>query len=83
MIRSCLKQHILSRWRKKEYGPASTVGGSGRNDTVGVSKINSLQNGLLLREDILSLFDQYPVSVNQDVRLLVVERISLLGRANP
>lgn len=36
-------------------------------DTVRVSKINSLQNGFLLREHVHSLFDQYLVPVNPDV----------------
>lgn len=36
------------------------------DDTNRVSKINSLQNGMLLREDIHSMFDQYLISVNPD-----------------
>lgn len=40
------------------------------DDTVDVSKINSLQNGFILREDIHSLFDQYLISVNPDVSIL-------------
>ncbi|KAF8456037.1 HNH endonuclease-domain-containing protein [Kalaharituber pfeilii] len=42
------------------------------DDTVGVSKINSCQNGLLLRSDIHQLFDQYLVSVNPDDHYKVV-----------
>jgi hypothetical protein len=37
------------------------------DDTVGVSKINSLQNGFVLRRDVYGLFDQYLLSVNPDV----------------
>jgi len=37
--------------------------------TIGVSKINSVQNGFLLREHVHSLFDQYLVSVNPDVSI--------------
>ena len=37
------------------------------NDTVGVSKINSCQNGILLRRDIHGIFDQYMISVDPDV----------------
>jgi len=37
------------------------------DDTNGVSKINSLQNGLLLQSNIHQLFDQYLISVNLDV----------------
>jgi len=40
------------------------------DDTTGVSKINSRQNGFILREDIHSLFDQYLISVNPDVSIL-------------
>ncbi|KAF8429546.1 hypothetical protein EV426DRAFT_125620 [Tirmania nivea] len=36
------------------------------DDTNRSSKINSLQNGMLLREDIHTLFDQYLISVNPD-----------------
>lgn len=37
------------------------------NDTNGISKINSLQNGFLLKPDVHQLFDQYLISVNLDV----------------
>lgn len=37
------------------------------DDSVGVSKINSVQNGLLLSSHVHKLFDQYFVSVNPDV----------------
>jgi len=37
------------------------------DDTNGVSKINSCQNGFLLRADIHNDFDQYLWSVNPDV----------------
>jgi hypothetical protein len=33
-------------------------------DTAGVSKVNSLQNGFLLSANVYKLFDQYLVSVN-------------------
>ncbi|KAI5791713.1 HNH endonuclease-domain-containing protein [Peziza echinospora] len=35
-------------------------------DTNGVSKINSIQNGMLLQASIHQMFDQYMVSVNPD-----------------
>ena len=38
--------------------------------TKGVSKINSCQNGFLLRRDIHSAFDQYLLSVNPGVSIL-------------
>jgi hypothetical protein len=41
------------------------------DDSVGISKINSLQNGLLFRADIHGAFDQYLISVNPDVSLIV------------
>ncbi|KAF8465989.1 hypothetical protein BDZ91DRAFT_849115 [Kalaharituber pfeilii] len=48
--------------------------------TVGISKINSLQNGMLLRRDIHGDFDQYFVSVNPDDGYkVVVFGIDLLG----
>ena len=37
------------------------------DDTNGVSKMNSLQNGMLLQSNIHQDFDQYVVSVNPDV----------------
>ena len=55
-----------SLWIQFNYGRWITD----MDDTVGVSKINSLQNGFLLREDIHSLFDQYLISVNPDVSIL-------------
>ena len=42
------------------------------DDTVGVSRINSPQNGFILRSDIHQLFDQYLVSVNPDVGLYFI-----------
>lgn len=36
------------------------------DDTTGISKIHSLQNGLLLRSHVHGKFDQYCVSVNPD-----------------
>ena len=40
------------------------------DDTVGVTtKINSIQNGLLLRADVHQDFDQYMVSVNVEVSM--------------
>lgn len=37
------------------------------DDTVGVSKINSPQNGLLMSKTVHDLFDQYLLSINPDV----------------
>jgi hypothetical protein len=52
-----------SHWIQYNYGRWITD----MDDTVGASKINSLQNGFVLREDIHTLFDQYLLSVNPDV----------------
>ena len=41
----------------------------------GVSKINSLQNGILLRSDIHRDFDEYIVSVNPDVSSSLIKLI--------
>ncbi|KAI5809503.1 HNH endonuclease-domain-containing protein [Peziza echinospora] len=50
------------------------------DDTVGVSKINSCQNGMLLRKDIHGEFDQYLVSVNPDDGYkVIVFGIDMLG----
>ena len=37
--------------------------------SVSGNSINSIQNGMLLRNDIHSLFDNYMISINPDVRL--------------
>lgn len=52
-----------SLWIQFNYGRWVTD----MDDTVGVSKIDSLQNGFLLREHIHSQFGQYLISVNLDV----------------
>ncbi|KAH8152089.1 uncharacterized protein LAJ45_04083 [Morchella importuna] len=54
-------------WIEWNYGKWITD-----KDTVRVSKINSLQNGFLLREHVHSLFDQYLVSVNPDDNYKIV-----------
>ena len=48
-----------------EYGYGGWI--TDMDDTVGASKINSLQNGFLLRQHIHSQFNQYLISVNPDV----------------
>ena len=55
-----------SLWIQFRYGRWVTD----MDDTVGVSKINSLQNGFLLSANVHQQFDQYLVSVNPDVSLL-------------
>ena len=50
-------------WIRENYGRWIT----GMDDTNGVSKINSIQNGFLLKADVHQDFDQYLVSVNPDV----------------
>lgn len=37
------------------------------NETTGISKLNSVQNGLLVKRDLQSAFDQYFFSINPDV----------------
>lgn len=51
------------RWTEHGYSQRVTNMG----DTAGNSKINSCQNGFLLRLDVQSAFDQYLFSVNPDV----------------
>ena len=45
--------------------------------TVGISTINSCQNGFLLSQHIHGLFDQYLLSVNPDVGPLLYNSLSL------
>ena len=60
-----------NHWNQSNYSnlitipPASEIAGS----------INSVQNGLLLRNDIHHLFDCYDFSINPDVCLLYIFQI--------
>lgn len=58
-----------SHWAERNYGRWI------RDVTPGVAKINSPQNGFLLRRDIHTDFDNYLVSVNPDVSLLTLDLI--------
>lgn len=58
-----------SYWAERNYGRWI------RDVTPGVAKINSPQNGFLLRRDIHTDFDNYLVSVNPDVSLLALDLI--------
>lgn len=40
------------------------------NETTGLSRINSVQNGLLMARDFHAAFDQYFFSINPDVGTL-------------
>ncbi|RPB20765.1 hypothetical protein L211DRAFT_858686 [Terfezia boudieri ATCC MYA-4762] len=64
-----------------------TSGDTGRwitdiDDTNGVSKINSLRNGMLLRRDFYNDFDQCLISVNPDFKVVVFDEDmdGLVGR---
>jgi len=48
-------------WNQHDYSRWITI----QPDTGG--SINSVQNGILLREDIHTLFDAYGISINPDV----------------
>ena len=50
-------------WIQGNYGRWITD----MDDTNGVSKIDSVQNGFLLMSNVHQLFDQYLVSINPDV----------------
>ena len=52
-------------WNEKGYANFITD----MDNTVGDSKINSVQNGLLLRRDIHTAFDNYLVGINPDVSI--------------
>lgn len=45
------------------------------DDAVGLSKINSIQNGLLMSRTLHTRFDQYLFSVNPDVSILEPKRV--------
>ncbi|KAF8246557.1 hypothetical protein K440DRAFT_602229 [Wilcoxina mikolae CBS 423.85] len=65
-----------SLWIEFNYGRWVTD----MDDTVGVPKINSCQNGFLFREDIRSLFNQYLLSVNLDDNYkIIVFNVDYLG----
>ena len=55
-----------SLWIQYDYGRLITNMGS----VMGSSKINSIQNGLLMHENWHSRFDQYLFSINPDVSIL-------------
>ncbi|KAG0634674.1 HNH endonuclease-domain-containing protein [Tuber brumale] len=69
-----------SYWIEHNYGLWITD----TDDAPGSSKINSSQNGILLRADIHQMFDQYLISVNPDNGYKVVvfdlDRFGLDGR---
>ncbi|RPB28070.1 hypothetical protein L211DRAFT_860397 [Terfezia boudieri ATCC MYA-4762] len=50
------------------------------DDTNGSSKINSLQNGMLLPSNIHQMFDQYLISVNPDIIVFDEDYLGLDGR---
>jgi hypothetical protein len=50
-------------WIKDNFGSYITD----LNHTIGISKINSCQNGLLMQSNLHTLFDNYLFSVNPDV----------------
>jgi hypothetical protein len=50
-------------WIEQDFGRCVT----NMLNEVGASRINSTQNGLLLRSDIHRLFDSYMISINADV----------------
>jgi len=52
-------------WNKENYGRWITIPPA----TESTGTINSVQNGMLLRADIHSLFDNYDISINPDVRM--------------
>jgi HNH endonuclease len=55
-----------SLWVQYGYGRWIT----NMNNAVGVSRINSVQNGLLMSPTLHTLFDQYLFSINPDVSIL-------------
>jgi len=62
-----------SYWIAQDYGRWI------RDVTPGVAKINSRQNGFLLRADIHTDFDNYLVSVNPDVSVPIVLKLAVFA----
>ena len=62
-----------SYWIAQDYGRWI------RDVTPGVAKINSCQNGFLLRADIHTDFDNYLVSVNPDVSVAIVLKLAVFA----
>lgn len=60
-----------SLWIEYNYGRSITD----MDGVVGSSKINSIQNGLLMSQNLHTRFDQYLFSVNPDVAILKPELI--------
>jgi HNH endonuclease len=56
-----------STWNDGDFGRWITIPPESEGDGM----INSVQNGLLLRDDMHSLFDNYSFAINPDVRLLL------------
>ncbi|KAF8533552.1 HNH endonuclease-domain-containing protein [Trichophaea hybrida] len=55
-------------WNKENYGRWITIPAA----TESTGTINSVQNGMLLRADIHSLFDSYDISINPDDNYKIV-----------
>ena len=53
----------LDHWIEQDFSRWITIPSASGNS------INSVQNGILLRNDIHALFDNYMISINPDVRL--------------
>jgi HNH endonuclease len=61
--------HLESLWIQFDYGRWIT----NMDGETGTSKINSLQNGLLMSSSFHSRFDQYLIGINPDVSILEPE----------
>jgi hypothetical protein len=58
--------HLENLWIQFDYGRWIT-------SVTGASKINSVQNGLLMSSNFHSRFDQYLIGINPDVSILEPE----------
>lgn len=56
---------LESEYLCKQFGYPRWI--TDTNETTGISKIHSVQNGLLMTRDLHSAFDQYFFSINPDV----------------
>jgi HNH endonuclease len=61
--------HLENLWIQFDYGRWIT----NMDGVTGATKMNSVQNGLLLLSHVHSLFDQYMIGINPDVSILEPE----------
>ena len=69
------------QWVDKGY-PGHITDPAPVNEVGGRTRIDSIQNVLLLRADLHNAWDNYKFAVNPDVRLLSILSVAFLGPIN-